>query len=572
MLDMLNKSIGGKLTIRVSCVLFIIFFSIASMNVIHGNKTFFVHEKESSQKLASAMMTGISASMLAGEQEAVQKRLEEFGRISGVEELELIEREGVISRSKSGNEVNKKIEALKTKENVDNLENGLKGKAYADFETQEGNHKRFFTIINPVYNEKACFTCHSQENKILGVLRIVQDQGSAGQENLIWNILLSLIGLLLIAGSIFVLLKKAFYQPVNDLINGTMPLSSGDLTLRFNLKSKDELGRLSDAFNKIVDSMHSIVSQVRHSADRLASSAEQMSSSTQEMNATTQEVSGMVQKVSKGATTQAETLQETFETLEKTAVSIKQIVEDAQEANRVVGDTNAQAEASKVQAQGTVKKIEKLSNTINDTSKAIRVLGDMSQQIGEITITITSIADQTNLLALNAAIEAARAGEAGRGFAVVAEEVRKLAEGSAEAVRKIGGLIRSIQNETNHVVSAIEVSSKEVQDGAIEVTKITRVLSEICQGAQNSYRLTNGISESGQQQLKELERGVKAVNEVADIAKEAASSVQDAFTSTEEQTASMQQMSASAQELAHLAMDLKEIVSKFKLDEQKSSG
>jgi methyl-accepting chemotaxis protein len=290
------------------------------------------------------------------------------------------------------------------------------------------------------------------------------------------------------------------------------------------------------------------------------------------MNATTQEVAAAIQKVSKGATTQAERLQETFETLEKTAESIKQMVTDARAANQSVSDTNVQAEASKTQAKETVAKIERLTVTVSDTAKVIQALGQMSQQIGEITVTITSIADQTNLLALNAAIEAARAGEAGRGFAVVAEEVRKLAEGSAEAVRKIGGLIRSIQSETNRAVNAIDMSSKEVQEGMSEVSKIAEVLAEISKGAQSSFKLTNSIADAGQKRITELERVVKSVNEVADIAKESASSVQEASSSTEEQTASMEEMSASAQELARLAMDLKEVVGKFKLDEKKGAG
>ena len=105
-----------------------------------------------------------------------------------------------------------------------------------------------------------------------------------------------------------------------------------------------------------------------------------------------------------------------------------------------------------------------------------------------------------------------------------------------------------------------------------EVAKIAEVLAEISKGAQSSYKLTNGISENGQKRIVELERVVKAVNEVTDIAKESASSVQEASSSTEEQTASMEEMSASAQELARLAMDLKEVVGKFKLDEKKSGS
>ncbi len=578
MFKLLSKSIGMKLTILLTLVLIVILSIITVMNVNYQNKTLFEGEKDTAKELSDTVMTAVRYPMMTGDQEVIQKQFDEFAKLQGIVEIELADGKGMIKRSTDRSEINKKFSDVKTlKEKQDNMDAALdKAKDFSDLEARmKGTgSKDVFTIIRPIPNEKICASCHGANQKVLGALRIVLDWTpiqNAMNSTRTRNVLFSLIGLILMGSLVFVFLRKMLSLPVGILIGGTIPLSAGDLTQKIFIKSKDELGRLGDAFNKIVNSMHSIVSQVRNSADRVASSAEEMSSSAEEMNATTQEVSAAIQKVSKGATTQAERLQETFETLEKTAESIKQIVTDAQSANQAVSDTNIQAEASKTQAKETVSKIERLTVTVADTAKVIQALGQMSQQIGEITVTITSIADQTNLLALNAAIEAARAGEAGRGFAVVAEEVRKLAEGSAEAVRKIGGLIRSIQSETNRAVNAIDMSSKEVQEGMLEVAKIAEVLSEISKGAQSSYKLTKGIADAGQKRILELERVVKSVNEVADIAKESASSVQEASSSTEEQTASMEEMSASAQELARLAMDLKEVVGKFKLDEKKTS-
>jgi len=580
MFKMFSKSIGMKLTILLTLVLIVILSIITIMNVNYQNKTLFSGEKDTAKKLSDTVNTAIRYPMMTGDQEVIQKQFDEFAKLEGIVEIELIDHKGIIRRATDKGEVNKMFSEVKTtREKQDNVDGALvNAKEFSDLEARMktgAGSKDVFTIIRPILNEKICANCHGSSQKVLGVLRIVLDWTpiqDAMNSTRSRNILFSLVGLLVMGSLVFALLRKMLSSPVGILIGGTIPLSAGDLTQKIIMKSKDELGKLGDAFNKIVNSMHAIVSQVRNSADRVASSAEEMSSSAQEMNATTQEVAAAIQKVSKGATTQAERLQETFETLEKTAESIKQMVTDARAANQSVSDTNVQAEASKTQAKETVAKIERLTVTVSDTAKVIQALGQMSQQIGEITVTITSIADQTNLLALNAAIEAARAGEAGRGFAVVAEEVRKLAEGSAEAVRKIGGLIRSIQSETNRAVNAIDMSSKEVQEGMSEVSKIAEVLSEISKGAQSSFKLTNSIADAGQKRITELERVVKSVNEVADIAKESASSVQEASSSTEEQTASMEEMSASAQELARLAMDLKEVVGKFKLDEKKGAG
>ncbi|MDD5348288.1 MAG: methyl-accepting chemotaxis protein [Candidatus Omnitrophica bacterium] len=371
---------------------------------------------------------------------------------------------------------------------------------------------------------------------------------------------------------ISLVLVTSINKPVRTLIDTSTPISNGDLTQQVDIKSTDEIGLLAKAFNEIVSSMHSIVSQVRAGADKVASSAEQMASSSEEMNATTQEVSNAITKVSKGAETQSRRIDETFDTMEKASTRIKQMVESAQSVSETVRKASDTATTGKEAAGVAVVKIEHLTNTVSETAQVIQQLGQMSQQIGEITVTITSIADQTNLLALNAAIEAARAGEAGRGFAVVAEEVRKLAEGSAEAVRKIGGLIRSIQTETARAVNAIDISSKEVQEGKTQVVKISGVLEDINAAAKSATVATNSISDFGQQIIREVELVVKGLTDVVSIAKDSAATAQEVTSSTQEQTASMEEMSASAQELQRLSLELLNSVSKFKLQSGSGQG
>ena len=565
-----KKSIGKKLTVWLSVVLVAILAIITLMNVASQNDTLFLREKNAAMELSDTVMTAIRYPMMTGDQDIIQLQFEQFKSLKGILEMQLMDHTGVIKRATDKDLMNKKLEVRTEQIMIENNINAaLDGKTFSGLEPLRGGKGQVFTVIKPIVNEKVCYSCHGTKVERLGAIRIVLDWKpveTAMRDTQRHNMLFSVIGLALMAVFITLLMKKMLTMPVGVLITGTTPVMAGDLTAKITIKTQDELGRLGGAFNNIIQAMHNIVSQVRSSADKVASSAQEMSSSSEEMNATTQEVSTAVQKVSKGANTQAERVEETFVTMEKTAASLKTMVTNAQTANQAVNHTSTVSESGRDTARLTVDKIEKLAGTVMDTAKVIQNLGQMSQQIGEITETITSIADQTNLLALNAAIEAARAGEAGRGFAVVAEEVRKLAEGSAEAVRKIGGLIRSIQSETGRAVSAIEMSSKEVMEGKSQVSKIADVLTEINKAAKEASGVTSSISESGQQLVVEVERVVRAINEVAAIAKESASTVQEVSSSTEEQTASMQEMSASAQELARLAMDLKELVGKFKLD------
>jgi len=564
MLEAFKRSIGTKLTLWLSLGLVIILAFITLLNVITQNKTLFNREKDTAEKLSDTVFTAIRYPMMTGDQDVIQMQFDQYKDLKGITGMHLLDQTGTIKRSTDKALINKKLE-------MKMIEDGLKGQKYENLDKDLTGTKTVFTIIRPIANEKTCYGCHGSSKEFLGLLRIALDWDPIEKDMALTkktNIGLSLIGVVLMGSLVFLLLRGMLTRPVGILIKGTIPISAGDLTQKINITSQDEVGRLAEAFNKIISAMHQIVSQVRSSSDKVASSAQEMSSSAEEMNATTQEVATAIQKVSKGATTQAERAEETFETMEKTSTSIRQMVTSVQTASQAASQTSSKAEKGGVSAKEAVDKIERLAATVGDTAKVIQNLGQMSQQIGEITETITSIADQTNLLALNAAIEAARAGEAGRGFAVVAEEVRKLAEGAAEAVRKIGGLIRSIQNETNRAVNAIDASSKEVQEGKIQIAKIADVLNEINKAAQEVTGIANEVASAGQTRVVEVDRVVKSINEVAAIAKESASTVQEVSSSTEEQTASMQEMSASAQELARLAMDLKEMVGKFKLEEK----
>ncbi len=365
---------------------------------------------------------------------------------------------------------------------------------------------------------------------------------------------------------IALIIFKSIVEPLGQVMNVADELVLGNLKQEaLVITNKDEIGKLAEVFNKILKSLHGMVMNVRLNSEKVAVSAEELSSSSEEMTAAAQEVSNAVVQLSKGANTQSIQVENTFEIMAKTAASLKQVVSNAQTASKAAGYTSERTIAGGVTAKEAVLKIEGLTKTVLETTQVIQDLGNISQQIGEITETITSIADQTNLLALNAAIEAARAGDAGRGFAVVAEEVRKLAEGSAVSVRKIGKLIQSIQAKSSRAVSAIEISSKEVQEGKVQVSKIAGILEEINKSAKEASKLSQQIADAGEARVQEVENVVKSMNEIAGIAKDSAATSQEVTSNSEEQIATMQEMSSSAQEFARLSNDLKELVSKFKV-------
>ena len=363
---------------------------------------------------------------------------------------------------------------------------------------------------------------------------------------------------------------KGVSGPCNrlSLILKELTQRGGDLTRRLGIAAYDELGDVTLWLNRFVETLRGMIIQVRTTADKVTTSSQALSSSSQEVNASTAEVSGVITQISKGTTTQAERIEITSKTMEEMANSVKEVAKNAQETASSSDEAFKLATEGGKATQEAAEKITRITEVITDITGVALTLGERSVEIGEITNTITKIADQTNLLALNAAIEAARAGEAGRGFAVVAEEVRKLAEGAATATTKIGSLIRAVQTETQRAISSVEKGSVEVMEGKRIVDRATQSLTEIIKSSQKVANLAAQVTTATQKQLKGTEEVVKSISEVATIAEQSSSAAQEASSSVEEQTASMQEMAASAQELSQMALSLRDLVGKFKLEEE----
>lgn len=247
------------------------------------------------------------------------------------------------------------------------------------------------------------------------------------------------------------------------------------------------------------------------------------------------------------------------------AMSVHAISENANGISDISSQAIGKAKDGEVLVQQTVKQIQAINRSVEESGEVIKSLDTRSKEIGNITSVIASISEQTNLLALNAAIEAARAGEHGKGFTVVAEEVRKLAEQSQHSSAQIANLIAEIQEDmkrSNHsfdqVADDVEGGLRVIKETETNFQEILTFMEKLTDKIKQLVTATEDISTS---------TGEVAVSiaGVAQVSADTSSQTQNVAASTEEQLASMEEIASSAQALSQLAEELQQLMSQFKV-------
>jgi methyl-accepting chemotaxis protein len=230
----------------------------------------------------------------------------------------------------------------------------------------------------------------------------------------------------------------------------------------------------------------------------------------------------------------ADTVNTVSSAIAELAVSINAVAGNAQEANTLSLEADMKARDGGKAVARLVESTREIATDISGVVVKMEELGNASERIGDIVEVIDTIADQTNLLALNAAIEAARAGEHGRGFAVVADEVRKLAENSAQSTREIGHLVKDIQAKIVEVVHSFTASGSKAESGLAMADLAGRAIADILGAVAEASRLIEQISVAAREQAAGSSAIVNSVEQMNTLMREAARSLDEQNTSNQQ--------------------------------------
>lgn len=363
-----------------------------------------------------------------------------------------------------------------------------------------------------------------------------------------------------------VYIALSIIRPVKQLDGLMRQAGEGDLTVHGTYEARDEIGSLVQSFNAMKESLRTLIQQISVTSDRVAVSSDDLKSNVEETTKATEMVAVTMEEIASGSSRQLTRVKSSNETLTELTDGIQHVSTNAHHMTTLSEESLEKVAAGTALIEQLEQRLAETNTQVKDLQRVVTQLDKRSQEIDSITGTISAIAEQTNLLALNAAIEAARAGEQGRGFAVVASEVRKLAEESATATKRISMLITDTQTETREAVETMNVVDRDVTYSVAHVHETGVAFNNIQQAIEQVAQKVEEVSGAVQEMAAGATEMLTAVHEIQGITATTATDTENVSAATEEQMASMQEITASAQELSNMADELRDVTKRFHVE------
>jgi methyl-accepting chemotaxis protein len=356
------------------------------------------------------------------------------------------------------------------------------------------------------------------------------------------NALTLVVGAMLIAiailGFLGISTLRATVRPV-ELARAAIVQAEKEhnLQLRVNYHSNDEVGEMVVAFNNMMEEFQQSFTTVQARIN--------------DMNSAMESLSVAATQVAASSANQSSSTSAMAASIEQMTVSISTVSNNAEDAQNIARGAGEISDQGGRIIEHTATEMSSISETVAQASQVIQTLGNESRQISSVVQVIKEVAEQTNLLALNAAIEAARAGEQGRGFAVVADEVRKLAERTAQSTGDISAMIGKTQESSREAVEEMDRVVKQVDEGK----KLAYEAGERIQALrQEANKVSSAVIEIS-----------SALKEQSQASQDIARHVESIAQMTDENSAASEEAASGTQRLRELAIEVSDTINKFQV-------
>jgi methyl-accepting chemotaxis protein len=346
-------------------------------------------------------------------------------------------------------------------------------------------------------------------------------------------------GVALFSFFLAMLIQRNIVAPINEVVYALKDIAKGegDLTVRLNANTNDEIGELVTWFNTFVGKVQQIIIQFRETANELSTAATELNTQSSETNRLIIGQQSEIETVLKAMAEMSTVVQDVADSVEESAADAEKADKESNIGRQIVGET--------------MISIEALASDIEAASEVISKLQQDSDSIGTVLDVIRGIAEQTNLLALNAAIEAARAGEQGRGFAVVADEVRTLASRTQESTQEIHDMIERLQSGSREAVTVMDKGRLQAHESVETAGNAHESLATITTAV--------GTIKDASQQI------AKASSEQRVMTNDINGNIINISGAVRKTSDGSREMTSKAEELAKLSDDMLNLVGQFRI-------
>ncbi|MDO6524618.1 methyl-accepting chemotaxis protein [Motilimonas sp. 1_MG-2023] len=299
------------------------------------------------------------------------------------------------------------------------------------------------------------------------------------------------------------LIIGSIVKPLRLIVNAMSLVAKGDVTVRINVDSQDEMGFLSREINTMLDSFQGLLKSVQSSLNTLNLSADELAVIANQTNT--------------GVQKQMIDVDTVVSAVEQMTLAVKEVEASTSQASEATSETNSVVREASLLINKTLDSINQVSNQVEHAVTVVNELEAGSSEIGEVLNVISGISEQTNLLALNAAIEAARAGEAGRGFAVVADEVRSLAHSTKNSTIEIQKMIEKLQSLAKSAAQAMEQGRDTARQSVIAAGKTGDNLNVVVKQVERVNDMNHQIASATTEQAAVAEEVARSMVNISVI-------------------------------------------------------